>query len=397
MSTVAANLMNAIANSGSKDPKSQGSSPSQGLSAEDSSSASDSDVVSPGGTGVLGTSGQLVKGGSAASDLNTTQILALAEQALTTDPIVLFTSALSKLEHADYDACILDLNSVLLALLAINGQLGDAPSSEPLLRKQVQICVRYKLTCMLLCEIKKLEEAGTKAVQVAHMSQFLADIAVMPRHRAVLLRMAMKKNLIVQNYGFAAKCLSMLIPKDVPDKASLEKLLEDCKAKNLKDTEPLPLGTKLCFKLLAKKLITTKQPSVVCQLCNASYHAHMMSVAAPCAYCFWRGNLTQVPPFASTPAATASTAPASTAPTAGSSASSTSPTPSAKITASTAAKSGSSPPTSVAKLSSSTAAAPNASSSSTSASSAAPAPTPSSGPTSASSALGFMISKELSP
>ena len=283
MSTVAANLMNAIANSG---PKSSEGSPNQGLG-EDSSSPTDSESLgrSAGGVGVGGIPG----GNVSAGDTTTTQILALAELALTTDPLVLFARALGKLEVADYDGCILDLNAVLLSLLASNAPNVTIPAADSLLRQQVQICVRYKLVCLLLHQIRKLEDLGVKSAQVAQLSQFLADIPVLPRHRLVLLRMAAKKNVIVQNYGFAAKCLALLLPKGLPDSATLEKQLEECKTKNMRDSERLLEGTRLCVKSFAQKWITERHAFVVCSLCQSSYHANLQSLAAPCTMCFWRG------------------------------------------------------------------------------------------------------------
>lgn len=302
MTAAAANLINAIANSASSKTSSTttgtsseskttsnstGTPPNALASSEDSSSPGDFDTR-------LNVAAAAGPGGVSSSDVNTTQILALAEQALTTDPIVLFTSSLYKLERADYDGCLLDLNAVLLSLLATNVQSVNLAHPNSLFHQQLQISVRYKLTCMILCHIRNLDELGTKAVQAAHLAQFVADIPVLPRHRLVLLRLALKKNLIVQNYGFAAKCLNLLIPKELPDKADLQKQLEECKTKDFRDAEPLPLGTRLCTKSFATKFITPNRSCVVCKLCRTSYHTNLISLSAPCHYCFWRGTLVQV-------------------------------------------------------------------------------------------------------
>lgn len=290
MTTAAANLINAIANSSSSNPKSgEGTSPntlSLGTTESSSSPADSESFPTPGSAG-----------SSAAND-SITPILALAEQALTTDPLVLFTAALRKLESADYDGCILDINSVLLSLLASNSQNGAIPSASSLLRKQVVLCVRYKMACTLLYHIKKLDDVGVKSVQAAHLAQFLADIPLFPRHRLVVLRLALKKNLIVQNFGFASKCLALLLPKALPDSAFLEKTGEECQHKNNRDSEPLAEGTRLCMKSYASRWISSKHSFVVCSLCNASYHSNLISLAAPCAYCFWRGALTPHGPAA---------------------------------------------------------------------------------------------------
>lgn len=284
MTTAAANLINAIANSSSTMTKStDGTSPnttSWGMTESSSSPADSESLPTPGSAG------------SAAPNDSMTPILALAEQALTTDPLVLFMAALRKLESADFDGCILDINSVLLSLLASNSQSGSVPSANSLLRKQVALCVRYKMACTLLHHIKKLDDVGVKSVQAAHLSQFLADIALFPRHRLVVLRLALKKNLIVQNFGFASKCLALLLPKALPDAAALEKTNEECTKKNNRDSEPLAEGTRLCMKSFSSRWILAKHSFVVCSLCNATYHSNLISLAAPCAYCFWRGALT---------------------------------------------------------------------------------------------------------
>lgn len=281
MTTAAANLINAIANSSSSMSKSSdGTSPNLLSLGTESSSPADSESFPTPGSAGPGTPNDSM-----------TPILALAEQALTTDPLVLFTAALRKLESADYDGCVLDINSVLLSLLASNSQSGAIPSVNSLLRKQVLLCVRYKMACTLLFHIKKLDDLGVKAAQSAQLAQFLANIPLFPRHRLVVLRLALKKNLIVQNFGFASKVLALLMPKGLPDAPVLEKTNEECKKKNHRDSEPLAEGTRLCMKSFSSRWILAKHSYVVCSLCNATYHANLMSLAAPCAYCFWRGGL----------------------------------------------------------------------------------------------------------
>lgn len=302
MSTAAANLINAIANSSSSTKSSSDAiqSPHSSSGADSSSSPTDSDSAL---SGAQASSSSNLNASSAAASAaandSTTRMLALAEQALTTDPLVLFNSAIAHLESADYDGCILDMNSVLLSLLAANSQTGKIPSADSFVYKQVQLCARYKLVATLLYRIKKLESEPGKAVAAAHLAQFLADIPVLPHHRLVLLRKALKLNLAVQNCAFAAKCLALLIPKKLPDAASLEQMQEDCKKKGGRDAQPLEDGTKLCVKSYAQKWIATKQPSVVCTLCNASYHYNLLSLAAPCSVCFWRGGLVLEPAVAS--------------------------------------------------------------------------------------------------
>lgn len=82
---------------------------------------------------------------------------------------------------------------------------------------ETNFCVAYKVALWLLIAIRELE--GTLASQfgentevinkMALWSKFLTEIPLKPNHRAVCVRMAIKRNMQAKNYGIAGKLLEV--------------------------------------------------------------------------------------------------------------------------------------------------------------------------------------------
>lgn len=84
------------------------------------------------------------------------------------------------------------------------GQLERIAEKE----REARICGCYKFALKLL--IAKSHESNP--ARVALWCRFLAQLVMQPKHRIICVRMAIKTNLDVKNYGVAARFINMLIP-----------------------------------------------------------------------------------------------------------------------------------------------------------------------------------------
>ena len=89
--------------------------------------------------------------------------------------------------------------------------------------QQAVICAHYKIACLLLQEIGRLQKAeGDGAVgakeEMARLSRHLGSLALQAKHRISCVRTAIKRNMEVQNYRFAGQMLEMLLAKAPPNK-----------------------------------------------------------------------------------------------------------------------------------------------------------------------------------
>ena len=77
--------------------------------------------------------------------------------------------------------------------------------------------------------------------------KYLASLTTMqPKHRLICVRMAIKANLEVRNYGVAARFVEMLLPLNLMDKSQQEEQLAICKENKLEDHSLLPYTCPSC-------------------------------------------------------------------------------------------------------------------------------------------------------
>jgi hypothetical protein len=116
---------------------------------------------------------------------------------------------------------------------------------------------------------------------IAMLTKFLADIPLLPRHRLICYRMAIKWNMEAKNYGVAAALIRTLLKKKILDKAELEKKLKVCEQHQFKDDNPIPPTTKLCYKSLKLTPLGTYNQ---CKYCEAVYADDVLQPSV-CTYC----------------------------------------------------------------------------------------------------------------
>ena len=71
-------------------------------------------------------------------------------------------------------------------------------------QRELEICRAYETAFNLLLLITDCDSKGEK-LYASTFARFLADLALQPKHRVVCMRMAITKNMQIQNYGIAAK------------------------------------------------------------------------------------------------------------------------------------------------------------------------------------------------
>jgi len=90
----------------------------------------------------------------------------------------------------------------------------------------------YKLALQLLIARSSMQDP----VQVAALTRSLAEIPLAkPKHRVICIRMAIKANADIGNFGIAAYFIGMLLPHNLMDHAKLENMMAHCRARNLEN------------------------------------------------------------------------------------------------------------------------------------------------------------------
>lgn len=158
--------------------------------------------------------------------------------------------------------------------LYLFAQLPD-PSTK---KKEIQICRYYKVALKLL--ISKVNELNMDVV--ALWTRALAELPLLPKHRLVCVRMTIKANLEVGNFGVAAKFIQMILPLNLKDKAEQEAQLERCKQNELQDSG---ISVNSQFLLCNHTLEVIKDSTYFqCQVCDAVFSAEI-GQSGKCTFC----------------------------------------------------------------------------------------------------------------
>lgn len=82
--------------------------------------------------------------------------------------------------------------------------------------KEIRICSSYKFALLLLEARKKQNPEFA-----AEMAYELSKLNLQPKHRLICLRMAIKSNLQIKNFGYAAELLEVLLPLNLVNHTSI--------------------------------------------------------------------------------------------------------------------------------------------------------------------------------
>ncbi|KAI3697997.1 hypothetical protein L6452_31106 [Arctium lappa] len=184
---------------------------------------------------------------------------------------VCFKTGLVHLEQNQLPDALSCFDEAFLALAKDNSRGADV-------KAQATICAQYKIAVTLLQEIGRLQRVqGPSAIsakdEMARLSRHLGSLPLQAKHRINCIRTAIKRNMDVQNYGYAKQMLELLYSKAPPGKQEeLRSLIDICLQRGLtnKSIDPLEDPSQFCAATLSR-LSTIGYD--VCDLCGAKFSA----------------------------------------------------------------------------------------------------------------------------
>ncbi|KAL2333583.1 hypothetical protein Fmac_014796 [Flemingia macrophylla] len=193
---------------------------------------------------------------------------------------VCFKTGLAHLEQNNLSDALSCFDEAFLALAKEQSRGID-------IKAQATICAQYKIAVTLLREIGRLQKVhGPSAIsakdEMGRLSRHLGSLPLLAKHRINCIRTAIKRNMDVQNYGYAKQMLELLLSKAPPSKQDeFRSLIDLCIQRGLtnKSIDPLEDPSQFCSATLSR-LSTIGYD--VCDLCGAKFSA----VTAPgCIVC----------------------------------------------------------------------------------------------------------------
>lgn len=184
---------------------------------------------------------------------------------------VCFKTGLVHLEQNQLPDALSCFDEAFLALAKDNSRGADV-------KAQATICAQYKIAVTLLQEIGRLQKVqGSSAIsakdEMARLSRHLGSLPLQAKHRINCIRTAIKRNMDVQNYGYAKQMLELLLSKAPPGKQDeLRSLIDICLQRGLtnKSIDPFEDPSQFCAATLSR-LSTIGYD--VCDLCGAKFSA----------------------------------------------------------------------------------------------------------------------------
>lgn len=184
---------------------------------------------------------------------------------------ICFKTGLVHLEQNQLPDALSCFDEAFLALAKDNSRGADV-------KAQATICAQYKIAVTLLQEIGRLQKVqGASAIsakdEMARLSRHLGSLPLQAKHRINCIRTAIKRNMDVQNYGYAKQMLELLLSKAPPGKQEeLRSLIEICLQRGLtnKSIDPLEDPSQFCGATLSR-LSTIGYD--VCDVCGAKFSA----------------------------------------------------------------------------------------------------------------------------
>ncbi|XP_051117953.1 uncharacterized protein LOC127242437 isoform X3 [Andrographis paniculata] len=184
---------------------------------------------------------------------------------------VCFKTGLAHLEQNQLSDALSCFDEAFLALAKDQSRGAD-------IKAQATICAQYKIAVTLLQEIIRLQKVqGPSALsakdEMARLARHLGSLPLLAKHRINCIRTAIKRNMDVQNYGYAKQMLELLLSKAPPGKQDeLRSLIDMCIQRGLtnKSIDPLEDPSQFCAATLSR-LSTIGYD--VCDLCGAKFSA----------------------------------------------------------------------------------------------------------------------------
>ncbi|CAH9060859.1 unnamed protein product [Cuscuta epithymum] len=185
---------------------------------------------------------------------------------------VCFKTGLAHLEQNQLPDALSCFDEAFLALAKDQSRGVD-------IKAQGTICAQYKIAVTLLQEINRLQKVqGTSSAisakdEMARLARHLGSLPLLAKHRINCIRTAIKRNMDVQNYGYAKQMLELLLSKaPISKQDELRSLIDVCVQRGLsnKSIDPLEDPSQFCAATLGR-LSTIGYD--VCDLCGAKFSA----------------------------------------------------------------------------------------------------------------------------
>ncbi|PKU62784.1 uncharacterized protein LOC110101272 [Dendrobium catenatum] len=184
---------------------------------------------------------------------------------------ICFKTGLAHLEQNQLSDALSCFDEAFLAL-AQDQSRGDD------IKAQATICAQYKIAVALLQEIARLQKVQGPSMisakeEMARLSRHLGSLPLLAKHRINCIRTAIKRNMEVQNYGYAKQMLDLLLSKAPPTKQDeLKSLIDMCAQRGLsnKSMDPQEDPSQFCAATLGRL------PTIghdICSLCGAKFSA----------------------------------------------------------------------------------------------------------------------------
>eukprot|EP00761_Pharyngomonas_kirbyi_P014424 gb/GECH01014454.1/.p1 GENE.gb/GECH01014454.1/~~gb/GECH01014454.1/.p1 ORF type:complete len:973 (+),score=217.28 gb/GECH01014454.1/:1-2919(+) len=204
--------------------------------------------------------------------------------------------AMGQLNKGQFPGALKNINKALSVLVKDTSQVAK--------KKNILICVRYKLLLTLLQHHRDMEKQKDADPQHnALLLVMLAGIPVKSAHRAICYKMAIKANMQCGNNATAARLIRDLLPITPSQyQAEMETKLRQCEEQGMTDTEGFPASAAeqdpaFCWKTF--RLLHADDTRAVCNYCRGEYSTAALTGtkeeeegkeerrddAGPCPYC----------------------------------------------------------------------------------------------------------------
>ena len=186
---------------------------------------------------------------------------------------------LKKLEANKFPLALEDVNKSIRCLLSTSD-----PFSK---KKEISICVNYKLALKLLILIGSLKK--DRIANISNLALFTVMLCTIPmqkKHKLVCLKNAITENMNGKNYGIVAKLIKQITSKDPGLVDSFQNFLEICNENKLENQHSWAnqfdiSSLHFCYKKLA--ILSENDDYLICDLCRAVFSKDALE--KECSYC----------------------------------------------------------------------------------------------------------------
>lgn len=171
-----------------------------------------------------------------------------------------------------------------IALQQVSTTLRTLATQTPVRMRETATCAHYVLALRILLRVRALDTSGVDVrVQTALLTMFMAELRyLLPTHRGSAMRMAIEKNIVIGNYGMAARWIRQ-VANTPAQKSALTAKLQMCRQYGESNAH-MPPTNKICY----STLVILAPPYAKCGRCPAVYRPQVsgVNVGQRCPTCF---------------------------------------------------------------------------------------------------------------